>query len=253
MDIATHSLAESNYHAQTLNLDSQVSDTLENSAPGFHAIDMDAHTIDTGGIGELYSHVQDNRSNEVNELDIDEVYCDAVESNVAGFIPIGGDMYVVQGWSAAKREATQGEQQDGGQKQFWSVCAVKEIQNCIHQKYFRKYGQSIMEFQEVGKGNTTTSLHGRAIVTHEGTDEGKDQWRCAKDNDFRIHIKAAKAYLQKGGQEVVDSDVEAHTDSEETEEIMGVDIGDREQRQESPSNPYYRLDGVDWTPTSNYT
>lgn len=42
----------------------------------------------------------------VVEGDADEAYCDAVERNVVAFLPIGGSLYVVQGWSAKKKEGT---------------------------------------------------------------------------------------------------------------------------------------------------
>lgn len=74
----------------------------------------------------------------------------------------------------------------------------------------------------VGKGGDTSSLYGRVIVTHDGTDKGDGQWRCTKDmahGPACIHIKAARRFLTQGqDEEAVEMDDMGETMGE------GVDV-----------------------------
>ncbi|KAH7867774.1 uncharacterized protein C8R40DRAFT_1063683 [Lentinula edodes] len=189
--------------------------------------------------------------NPVANDDVDEEYCNAVEWNVVGFLPIGGSLYIVQGWSAKKKEGTRHwfhfEAARRGQE-IIAVCMCGQGDfSCIHQRYFRKCispnqegeenvperlarivlfhresvssGQVIHRFS-VSKNGGTTSLHGRAIVIHEGRDDGDGLWRCLRDSTQCIHIAAARRYLKNGIQEI-ESDEELE---DMMEEIEGINL-----------------------------
>ncbi|KAH7877328.1 uncharacterized protein C8R40DRAFT_1021702, partial [Lentinula edodes] len=180
-----------------------------------------------------------------------EAYCDAVERNVVAFLPIGGSLYVVQGWSAKKKEGTRQwfhfeAAQQGPDLIPVCMCGQGD-HNCIHQRYFCKYMVSDQQIEErvperpvrtvlfhqeagssgqvihrfsVAKNGSGLSLHGQAIVVHEGRDEGDGLWRCQRDGTQCIHIIAAKQFLKKGIQEI-DSDDELE---ETREEIEGMNL-----------------------------
>ncbi|KAG6848702.1 hypothetical protein H0H93_014760 [Arthromyces matolae] len=161
-------------------------------------------------------------------------YVDLVLSRGIGIVQIYDDVFVVQGWNRAHQcESTlwhhMWRSQNGDEVLVGCFCPQGRMGNdCHHARFLREYGE--LEFprslekesgtaskkvilfvrEPVGQNTyvnyfSVASRHGtddlvksRAIVVHEGSDEGGGVWKCSKDgNGGCPHVVNARQMLRQ--------------------------------------------------------
>ncbi|KAL0567284.1 hypothetical protein V5O48_014705, partial [Marasmius crinis-equi] len=160
------------------------------------------------------------RIERVDEAVLDDYISEFQEGRV-GFIPIGTNLYVVQGWSKEKREPMDKWFHFQGSKRGETVlltclCPEGNVNGaCVHTECYQEFReQRFLHFEQLSFDDDKVvcfrrertsdwgtegdpkwlnrfsvirgydmeqGVRARAIVTYEGTDTGAGVWRCSKD------------------------------------------------------------------------
>ncbi|KAK7017504.1 hypothetical protein VNI00_018606 [Paramarasmius palmivorus] len=173
--------------------------------------------------GEIIDTEGDNEADEAFER-----YIKMVKAGCSGFVRVGRNIHVVQGWSESRHQPVdhwyhlEAYSTEGVQITCLCPDGASRVRRCVHEQYFHEFleedfvkeenlwfrdGSVVMFWREMIGYNEESwltrfsvmglsgGLNARAVVTYEGTDDGQGKWQCSKDRNSCLHISHARKFL----------------------------------------------------------